>query len=642
MRVFSAVSSRKTSWLACQPWRSSIQERRASFAAVPPALVDYNSPSVAALGGVPGWSGHFGSPEGYAIPFRVSLTAWAGRTVRFRWFFASGGTAGAAFSGFFSLEEVAVELDPVVRVSVPQPLAVERSGQPGLFRLTAQPRAPRGMQVPFLLAGSAANGTDYEMIASCRFFAPAVSAANVSVIPRSDADDAPRAQSVTLTLLPGEDYTIGVPGRALVMILGDGAFDVWRASQFTLAELADPTIGGADAAPGGTGVPNFLRYALGLGRMDSPTARLPVAEIVERSGSSYLQLRYVRPAGLPDVNYLGEVSGDLGAPWNADPAAVETTVLPNTPTAGWETVAYRDLTPLGAPVSADRFLRLRVQPRRNPPSPPTPTPTIVPTLFPSPTPTPTLIPTPTVTPTPPRTPTPTITPTPSPTVFPCALLNRGNWIASSNALTTPASAPTNALDGSLATQFQTTLNGTTGFYLQIDLGSTQIFSRLVLNSSASGYPRNFLVYAAGDPNFSGATLAYVGTGTGGVIDVSFLAVSGRYVRIILNESFNARWDIAEINLYSQGCPTVTPTPTPSLPPTPTPTPTPSIPPKFTPTPTPVPTLVPTSTPTRTPTPTGPTLIPTPTPTFTITPTPTRTPTPLPTRTRTPTPTNSGG
>src|SRR5262249_30691896 len=41
-------------------------------------------------------------------------------------------------------------------------------------------------------------------------------------------------------------------------------FDLWRATNFTTAELSDPAISGERAAPAGDGVPNLLKYYFGL------------------------------------------------------------------------------------------------------------------------------------------------------------------------------------------------------------------------------------------------------------------------------------------------------------------------------------------------------------------------------------------
>ncbi|MFO7640663.1 MAG: hypothetical protein R6X17_05180, partial [Candidatus Competibacteraceae bacterium] len=130
----------------------------------------------------------------------------------------------------------------------------------------------------------------------------------------------------------------------------------WQEEEFDAAQIADGSASW-DADPDGDGVANLMEYALGT----SPTAETsgPTAAVAEdQGGVERLTLMFVRPVGLPDIEYLVEVSGQLDA--------VEWTVLEEleiTPIEGTDTerVVARD------PVSADdagterRFIRLRVR-----------------------------------------------------------------------------------------------------------------------------------------------------------------------------------------------------------------------------------------------------------------------------------------
>jgi hypothetical protein len=110
---------------------------------------------------------------------------------------------------------------------------------------------------------------------------------------------------------------------------------------------------GADTAdPAGDGVPNLMKYALGL----NPTtvvssAQLPVPSIQADGGQNYLTLTMNRAADPTDVTYNVEVSADLQN-WEFGPPF--TVTLTNIPSQ----LNVRDNTPVtAAPV---RFIRLQV------------------------------------------------------------------------------------------------------------------------------------------------------------------------------------------------------------------------------------------------------------------------------------------
>jgi len=59
-------------------------------------------------------------------------------------------------------------------------------------------------------------------------------------------------------------------------------FDAWRAAQFTSSELADPLLSGPQASFLGDGIPNLVKYALGLDpKVTVPADRLPAVSVTE-------------------------------------------------------------------------------------------------------------------------------------------------------------------------------------------------------------------------------------------------------------------------------------------------------------------------------------------------------------------------
>ena len=126
-------------------------------------------------------------------------------------------------------------------------------------------------------------------------------------------------------------------------------FSAWRARSFTAAEQADPALSGPLGAAGSDGVPNLLKYALGV------DARAPLGNPgdLARDDGAWAFV-YDRPSDRPDIGYEVETSTDLQT-WTT--LGVEHRRLAP-PEGGWETWTAR--VPGEAPA---RFFRLRVTQR---------------------------------------------------------------------------------------------------------------------------------------------------------------------------------------------------------------------------------------------------------------------------------------
>jgi hypothetical protein len=133
-------------------------------------------------------------------------------------------------------------------------------------------------------------------------------------------------------------------------------FDLWRATNFTAAELTNAAVSGESAAPAGDGVANLLKYYFGLpAKTPAPPERLPQGSLLAVSNLLHLALRYERAKAVTDVDCAAEVSPNLAA-WFSGPAY--TTVADVTDLGARERVTVRDLTPVSAATA--RFLRLRL------------------------------------------------------------------------------------------------------------------------------------------------------------------------------------------------------------------------------------------------------------------------------------------
>ena len=84
-------------------------------------------------------------------------------------------------------------------------------------------------------------------------------------------------------------------------------FGSWAQGKFTAAELLDPNISGPNAVYGQDGLPNLVKYALGLEPKQNITTGLPDVGV---QGTDWVYT-YTRPDDTTDVTYAVEVSTDL-------------------------------------------------------------------------------------------------------------------------------------------------------------------------------------------------------------------------------------------------------------------------------------------------------------------------------------------
>ncbi len=125
---------------------------------------------------------------------------------------------------------------------------------------------------------------------------------------------------------------------------------IWRNTLF--GNPSNVGAGANDACPADDGVPNLLKYALGLSPYHVVMRnQLPTGGIQPDGGQKYLTLTVNRVAPRADVTYVVEVSGDMRT-WVSGPPS--TVTLTNIATQ----LIVRDNTPV--PNATERFIRLRV------------------------------------------------------------------------------------------------------------------------------------------------------------------------------------------------------------------------------------------------------------------------------------------
>lgn len=149
-------------------------------------------------------------------------------------------------------------------------------------------------------------------------------------------------------------------------VTGDGVLspsDSWRQQHFGTTENAGNA---ADlATPDGDGIPNLMKYALGITPGQNGASGLPKVKIATSSGSRYLSLNFRRDPARNDVTILVEGQSSLGGGWTeiarsvnggafTGQAGVTEAENPN----GTREVEIRDTQTIGS--NPRRFMRVRV------------------------------------------------------------------------------------------------------------------------------------------------------------------------------------------------------------------------------------------------------------------------------------------
>ena len=142
-------------------------------------------------------------------------------------------------------------------------------------------------------------------------------------------------------------------------------------------------------------------------------------------------------------------------------------------------------------------------------------------------------------------------------------LPRTGWSATTNAPSSTADAPANALDGNFKTRFSTNEDQAPGLAFHVDLGSARAFDEVAMRapSSPNDYARGYDVLVSAN-NSTWATVATC-TGTANPEVVSFPTQTAQYVRVVLTAASATNWwSIDEFDLYSSApAPTTTSTTT---------------------------------------------------------------------------------
>ena len=128
-------------------------------------------------------------------------------------------------------------------------------------------------------------------------------------------------------------------------------------------------------------------------------------------------------------------------------------------------------------------------------------------------------------------------------------LSRDNWVvtASVSSFRDPA---TNAIDGDDSTRWATGQRQTPGQIFNIDLGESQNFSSVVLETEGNpdDFARGYIVSVSTDG--SDFTTVATGAGVGAVEEIVFAEQTARYIRIQQTGSVRNWWSIHELNVLA--------------------------------------------------------------------------------------------
>lgn len=159
---------------------------------------------------------------------------------------------------------------------------------------------------------------------------------------------------ITPTIASGRVYVGTTTGVGVLGLLDQSTLtplQIWRDNYFH--NPSNVGAGANGASPAGDGVPNLIKYALGLNPTNAAaTAQLPSGSIQTVGALQFLTLTVNRAAEPPDVTYIVEVSTNLQNGWVSGP--LNTVTLTNLPTQ----LVVQDITPV--PAATAQFIRLRV------------------------------------------------------------------------------------------------------------------------------------------------------------------------------------------------------------------------------------------------------------------------------------------
>ncbi|HEY4416712.1 MAG TPA: FAD-dependent oxidoreductase [Verrucomicrobiae bacterium] len=162
------------------------------------------------------------------------------------------------------------------------------------------------MNISLNITGTAVNGTDYSVLPTSITLPPGVAATNINIVPLTNSAPV-GVKTVTISLVPNASYMAGALTNANIVI-DDIPMNAWKLQYFG-TNAGNLSVAGEAANPSGDGVPNIIKYALGLNPLQVITN--PICTFGEDT-NGYFALTYTRPDPPPaDISYQVVSSDDL-------------------------------------------------------------------------------------------------------------------------------------------------------------------------------------------------------------------------------------------------------------------------------------------------------------------------------------------
>ncbi len=222
--------------------------------------------------------------------------------------------------------------------------------QAGSFTIACSGNTTQPVKVFLNFSGTAANGTDFQFLTNGISLPAGTDATNIVVRPFTNALPV-GDKTLVVTLASNAAYYVG-PLNSAAITISDTPINQWRVQYFGV-NATNTSIAGDIASPAGDGIPNLIKYALGLNPLTRQTNSVLASRL---DADGFFTVSYSRPDPPPlDINYQLEGSSAL-SPWlsNAAPALAGL-VLNSNNTA---TVTFRDSSP--ARNDPQSFRKLRV------------------------------------------------------------------------------------------------------------------------------------------------------------------------------------------------------------------------------------------------------------------------------------------
>jgi hypothetical protein len=241
---------------------------------------------------------------------------------------------------------------PIANVWATDASASRYGPRAGSFTVSRTGTTNAALTVNLTLGGTAVNGTDYVSLPNSVVLPAGVTSTNLSVVPYTNSAPVGN-KTLIVSLAASSSYSTGALAAATVNIYDVPLFQ-WRLQYFGTNAL-NAAVAGDGANPAGDGIPNLVKYALGLNPL-SAAARPMVTPAVDSNG--LFSLSYTRPDPPPvDLNYQVEISTNL-LTWSADASCSQMSALLLTNNNASAIVTLKATTPVSQAAHTFRLLQV--------------------------------------------------------------------------------------------------------------------------------------------------------------------------------------------------------------------------------------------------------------------------------------------